>query len=310
MCRTASDNLGMDALDANNSEVPDGAASGERTAVLVVGEDDGVWELAPASPKAVRGRESATAGAHRREPSPDPRRAGANLRRMSGALLALCLPVFLFSLGWRSATSDEGVPGPTPSLAAEGAVRGSEPVAEGAPVPTGADSGASAPSGSVSVKPASTSSAAPASEGRRPGGADVLRPDELVAILRELDRVRGRAYALGTERSPADYAAEGGPYAADEAVSLDAIRDAGLLAVGLNVDIVSVTDIRREAGRISAVVTDRRRPYSLVDRTGSRVDAQPLGPLAAWSMTLVQTDAGWRIWSISPSRAVAQPSGK
>jgi serine/threonine protein kinase len=78
---------------------------------------------------------------------------------------------------------------------------------------------------------------------------------------------------------------------------LQAYADEGVMAVGLQFEVVTAELVSQESGLVVLEITDRVSPYQLVDAEGVVVDVREGVPEATWEMELVPAaDAsGWRI---------------
>jgi hypothetical protein len=128
--------------------------------------------------------------------------------------------------------------------------------------------------------------------GRPPG-----RPD-WAAVVTDLAAARGAAFAGRGALAAADL--PGSPAYAVDAARLDALRRAGLRALGLHDVVTSAVALRHTTGGAVVAVVDALSRYQLASPTGVR--PVPAAPRAAWVLTLRATGGGWRLVRAAPGR--------
>jgi hypothetical protein len=122
------------------------------------------------------------------------------------------------------------------------------------------------------------------------------------AIVQELDRRRHAAFVAGHEDDLAAVYARGSPAGQRDLASFRQMAAAGLRPRGLGLRLGSVETIDVLRGRADLRVIDLLPGYELVDPAG-RVARRYRGRgLAAWTLTLVRTNAGWRIHDVVRSQ--------
>jgi hypothetical protein len=156
---------------------------------------------------------------------------------------------------------------------------------------TGRPEGASSSSAASSADPP-----APAADRQQaPGSAEGWR-----AVVDELYRRRGAAFAAGSAEALADVYVAASAAAEADAQHLAALTAAGEVLRGFAPTVVRVTAVGADGGRVSLDVVDRRPDYAVVP--ASRPDDVPVRTVegrgdAAVRLVLFRTALGWRIES-------------
>jgi hypothetical protein len=237
-------------------------------------------------------RPGRAARADRPIPPGRPRRARARARRLTGGLLVLTglLVAVMSGLAWASA--DDRV----------------RPVRVAAPRPSAGPTVQTAPSPTTgrtaSRRSEPSSRGEPSGDRTAPGsGSRWLR------VLSRLDRARAQSYDGAEPARTAAFDAEGSPAARGDRQQLARLRRAGLRTKDLVLALRRVERVRPTApGELSDPtqrtvtlrVRDRLQPYALVDSSGAVVRRSPGRAARTWTVQLVLSDRGWRIYDVAP----------
>jgi hypothetical protein len=120
-------------------------------------------------------------------------------------------------------------------------------------------------------------------------------------VLRTLDSRRDQAFADAEPSVLRKVYAPGSAVLERDAAALERLRDRGLRASGLSLQIVDVGVRDLDAGRVELLVRDRLPAYRLVGRSGAARGSAPGRGEADWFVTVVPaagTAGEWRIASI------------
>lgn len=122
-------------------------------------------------------------------------------------------------------------------------------------------------------------------------------------VLAELDARRSAAYASGDVSVLGQVYAPRSPALAADTAQLAALADAGMVAHGLRLTLVSTAVEDTGPGRVVLRVVDRIGPYELRDRHGTVAARRGGRAELGWLVTLVPADTPpgeWRIASVQP----------
>jgi hypothetical protein len=120
-----------------------------------------------------------------------------------------------------------------------------------------------------------------------------------LSVMAALERARARAYASDDAAMLDDVYANGSRVGAADRRLLNRMAQRKQRAVGLRAYVQGAVVLAAGDERVTLRVTDALTAYDVIGPAG-HVLRHGLGrPARDWLVTLVRTDAGWRIWSIS-----------
>lgn len=124
-------------------------------------------------------------------------------------------------------------------------------------------------------------------------------PSSWADVLAALDDRRSTAFATGTALLLDDVYAAGSPPLARDAAALADLTGRGLRAVGLRLQVATVSVVSSTSEAATLQVVDQLAPYRLVDRAGVVVATEPGRGQVTWTLTVTSAAGGWRISDVA-----------